>query len=292
MSEAFDTGMILPTGPQDCGAFFLDAIGPYARSQVSVAWHDENRPTNAEMEEAIRAVWDRRTAEADRNGVSLYDGRLCRLIEYAVGEDNDLSLTLGPTSYRAFLGTNLYNAHLRYLHGPETLANPLGVSAIIVADDGYVVLGQRSRQVAYHAERIHPVGGCVEPGENGRLPDPFAAMTDELVQELGLTGPDIHEMTCMGLIRDKHIVQPELLFDVSIARTVDALRAGLGRAAEAGEHAELLIVRDHPASVVTFIESNYAQLTPVCLAGLLLHGLHRWGSGWFASTRGYLRSLI
>jgi hypothetical protein len=52
------------------------------------------------------------------------------------------------------------------------------------------------------------------------------------------------------------------------------------------------VVRDHPASVVSFMEFHIADLTPVALAGLLLHGLHRWGSGWFASTRGYLRSLI
>jgi hypothetical protein len=49
-------------------------------------------------------------------------------------------------------------------------------------------------------------------------------------------------------------------------------------------------VRHHPAAIVTFMENHASQLTPVALATLLLHGLHAWGSGWFASTRGYLRS--
>jgi hypothetical protein len=30
----------------------------------------------------------------------------------------------------------------------------------------------------------------------------------------------------------------------------------------------------------------------VATAWLLLHGLRRWGIGWFASARGYLQSVI
>jgi hypothetical protein len=52
------------------------------------------------------------------------------------------------------------------------------------------------------------------------------------------------------------------------------------------------VLRDHPAAVVDFIERHLAELTPVALAGLLLHGLWRWGSGWFASTRGYVRGVV
>ena len=91
-------------------------------------------------------------------------------------------------------------------------------------------------------------------------------------------------------MRDKHIVQPELIFDV----TADADVKDIRRSPAAGddeEHSELLIIRDHPAAVVTFMEQNYNDLTPVGLATLLLHGLRHWGSGWFAATRGHLRSV-
>jgi hypothetical protein len=43
---------------------------------------------------------------------------------------------------------------------------------------------------------------------------------------------------------------------------------------------------------VSFLEHKFTELTPVCLATLLLHGLRHWGGGWFTSARGYLRSVL
>lgn len=279
-------------GPQDCGAFFLDAVGPYARGQISIRWSEEPRPTIPAVESLIERFWDRRLAQAQREGSKLWDGPLCRLVDYRVN-DKSLDMTLGPTGYRAFVGTNLHNAHLRYLHGPEVLASPLGVSANVIIGGNYILLGLRSSAVTYHAGRIHPIGGCIEPSRDGGLPDPFAAMIEELQEELGVRPDQVGEMVCLGLVRDKHIVQPELIFDMPVAGSADEIRARIHATMNTGgEHTELVVVRNHPASVVTFIESHYAQLTPVALASLLLHGLHNWGSGWFASTRGYLRSLI
>lgn len=278
-------------GPQDCGAFFLDATGPFGLEQIRVGWADQQRPRLDDVETMIAEAWTHRTRQADRDGVNLFDGPLCRLIAYVCHPDR-LSLTLGPTSYRSFVGTNLHNAHLRYSHGPEVLANPLGVSALLVLQEGFLLLGRRSETVAYHAGRIHPVGGCVDPTGDGQPPCPFATMRTELREELDIQGGQINRLTCLGLIRDKHIVQPELLFDAGVTCSYEDLQANMASADHGDEHAELLLVRDHPASVVTFIETNYSQLTPVALAGLLLHGLVHWGSGWFASTRGYLRSLI
>lgn len=277
-------------GPQDCGAFFLDAVGPYRPGQIHARWSDEQRPTAPGVEEFVEKLWNRRLGEAAVSGTRLWDGPLCRLIHCARNSDG-LEMTLGPTSYRAFVGTNLHNAHLRYTHGPEVLANPLGVSAVVMTEDRYLLLGLRAQWLAYHAGRIHPIGGCVEPAPPGASIDPFAAMATELREELGLEESDLGPMICLGLIRDKHIVQPELIFDAATRSTVEQIRARSARS-DGGEHSELFVLRNHPGSVVTFIESNLTRLTPVALAGLLLHGMHHWGIGWFASTRGYLRSLI
>ncbi len=278
-------------GPQDCGAFFLDAVGPYSPGQLRVSWSDQIRPTLPEVEAFIEASWLRRAAEAAVAGASLWDGPLCRLIDYSPSPRR-LDMTLGPTGYRDFLGTNLYNAHLRYTHGPEMLASPIGVSAIIVVRDRFLLLGRRSRAVAYHPERIHPFGGCAEPTGNTDPPDMFASLAAELRQELAIDPDAIGEMLCLGMVRDKQIVQPELVFDAPVNISVADIRVRAGNADDGREHTDILIVRDDPASVVSFIELNITDLTPVALAGLLLHGLHAWGTGWFASTRGYLRTLI
>lgn len=274
----------------DCGTFFLDFIGTLTPQQLHVQWSALKRQTNQEVENIIENTWAAEVDCARQNGRKLYDGHLCRLWE-CTHQGSSINLVLGEVSFKEFLGTNLTHAYLRYFHGPEILADALGVSAALRTSDGFLLLGRRSQRVLYHAGRIHPIGGVLE--RNGAdTPQPFAAITEELAQETNLTGDHLGEIVCLGLVRDKHIVQPELIFDVVADADVAHARRLTSQAPDAEEHSELLAVRDHPAAVVTFIEQNYNELTPLALATLLLHGQRHWGSGWFAATRGYLRSVI
>lgn len=278
-------------GPQDCGRFILEVLGPYRRDQLHVKWTPQARPVNEQVERFIDSAWRRRCQQAQEEGLQLWDGRLCRLIEYRC-DVNELDMTLGPTSFRDFVGTNLHNAHLRYSHGCDVMANPVGVSAVVSAEGRYLVLGRRSETVAYHAGRVHPIGGCLEPSPNGGVPDPFACIAQEVCEELGVPAEALQTPLCQGMVRDKHIHQPELMFDLALTTSVEEIRHLVATASGRQEHSDLVIVRDHPAAVVDFIERHLSELTPVALAALLLHGLWRWGSGWFASTRGYLRGVI
>lgn len=280
-----------PDGPRDCGLFFLDALGEYAPDQVSARWVDDVRPTNREVDRQIDKAWDEQRLRAEASDIRLHDARLCRLIDHRATDD-DLTLTLGTVSYRDFVGTNLTSPHLRYLHGDEVLANPLGVSAAVVTSDDFLVLGRRSGRVLWHAGMIHPVGGMVEPRDQTLAPDPFACMAAELCEETGVCNGDVVESVCVGLVRDRRIVQPELIFDLTVQPTAEDIRRRAAEACDAHEHAEMVPVRDNSASVVSFIERRIDELTPVALATLLLHGLRRWGSGWFATARGYLRRVV
>lgn len=291
----------------DCGTFLFDCLGTFTEQQVQVVASARRRKTNPEVDAIIESTWLAEVQCARQAGTRLYDGRLFRLIDHTC-RGRLLTLTLGPVSFKEFLGTNLTHAYLRYLHGPEVLADVLGVSAAVSSRDGFLILGRRSRHVAYHAGRIHPIGGVVESaGPDQPPPHPARAMVKELTEEMNLTEPDVKTVLCIGLVRDKHIVQPELIFDVAADADVSQLRRLPDRQAQrvqraahnaaakpdlVEEHTELVPIRDHPAAVVSFIEQNFGELTPVAMATLLLHGLHHWGSGWFAATRGYLRSLI
>ncbi|MFW6132310.1 MAG: hypothetical protein ACOC8F_00325 [Planctomycetota bacterium] len=279
-------------GPRDCGTFLLDLVGSYAPQQVAVRWSEAPRPTCPEVDRLIARTWTDRARRAEHEGWMFYDGALCRLTEWSA-DDGVLTLTLGAVSYREFLGTNATHAHIRYVHGPEVLADPLGVSAALTTAEGFLVLGRRSRRVMQYAGRIHPVGGLVEPGaEASALPDPFLTMRAELEEELALDPQRVGRMLCIGLVRDKHTDQPELILDVTTDTEVGELRADQAAATDSAEHTGLEPVRDDPASLVNFIEQRYAKLTPVALATLLLHGLHSWGTGWFAAARGYCRNVI
>ncbi|MCJ7543516.1 MAG: NUDIX hydrolase [Phycisphaerae bacterium] len=278
-------------GSCDCGPFLLDALGPFGRRNVTLTWTDRERRSTAEIDRLIDRAWDQAMDLARRTGRKLYDGQLCRLIDYAV-KGRTLHLVAGPTTFREFLGTNYANPHLVHTAGPEVLASPLGVSAAVIASDGFIVLGRRSDQVAWHGGMVHPIGGIVELDDASRPQHPFDAMRKELREETGTVPRRGGPAVCLGLVRDKALPQPELIFRIDVAADVRTLRASAKGAVEGNEHSELVAVRDRPTSVVSFIEKHGQETTPVALATLLLYGLDRWGSDWFATARGYLRKLL
>jgi len=278
-------------GPRDCGTFFLDVVGTFTRPEVNVCWSDQKRQCNDELGRLIDQAWEVALWQARKADRTLFNGPLCRLISYAVTQGR-FDLTLGPVTYKEFVGTNQTQAYVRYVHGPDVLADPLGVSAAITTADGFLLLGRRSARVAQYPERLHPVGGTVEPVEGDRVPDPFQSMLNEFVEETAIGLDSVRDITLLGLVRDKNTVQPELIFDLSVNVDAAAVRQGAATAVDAEEHTEIVPVRAHPAAVVTFLQQNFSELTPVGLATLLLHGQQHWGSGWFAAARGYLRSVI
>lgn len=272
----------------DCGTFFLDCAGCFGHSQVHVESSPAVRQKHPNVERLIEETWRNEIVRAQEAGKTLFDGRLCRL-NSASYRNSTLELSVGEVSFKEFLGTNLTHAYLRYVHGPEVLADALGASAVIRTGDGFLLLGMRSQSVLYHAGRIHPIGGIIEAAKDQPV-DPFAAMKREIEQEINVS--EFQDIHCLGLVRDKHIIQPELVFDVSIGLEFIDVRQLAEKALDAHEHSEWVPLRDHPAAAVNFIEQNYCRLTPLAMASLLLHGLRHWGSGWFAATRGYLRSVI
>jgi len=278
-------------GPCDVGPFFLDVTGTYLPEDVTVQWSDSPRPTNREVEDLIERAWAERTGGGTKQSPRLFNGRLCRLID-CKPRKRKLTLTLGAVSFKEFLGTNVAAPHIRYVHGPEVLADALGVSAAITTRDGFLVLGRRSDRVAHYPGKIHPIGGVVERTEDGPPGDLFQALCKEIHEETHLPPERIGPIVGLGLVRDKQTVQPEFIFDVQVDAGLQTLRRSWADAADAGEHSEILSVRNSSSAVVSFIEQYDSELTPLAVAALMLHGQRQWGSGWFVSTRGYLRQRI
>jgi hypothetical protein len=278
-------------GPRDCGRFLLDAVGAFTSDQLRI----DCQPSRMDLPEDIRTLveeaWQQALEDASSRGARLYDGRLARLMDYQWSA-NQLELTLGEVGFKDFVGTNLANPHLRYSHGHEVLANALGVSSSLVTDDGFLVLCRRSPRVYFHTGRLHPLGGIVEYADGSDRADPFETIREEIREEAALDEQELAEVVCIGLVRDKRIVQPELIFEMTVRVQMNELLQRCRQAPDGGEHAEIVPVRDHPSAITSFIERNSDDLTGVGLATLLLHGLYRWGTGWFTKTRGYLRGVI
>ena len=232
--------------------------GDWGPGEVEAEWTDRSsRPVIPEVEAAIERAW---AETLSRPGVHLFDGPMCRL-EDATASTSRLRLVLSPTSYKAFLGTNLTHPEFADRFGPRVLANPVGVSPALETSDGFLLLGRRSETVAYYPGRVHPFAGALEPKDAG---DVFAAVRRDLAEELSLRDHDVTELRCTGLVEDDRLRQPELIFRARCALT----RAEVEARVDPAEHRGLWAVRASPENVDR--AKSDPALTPVAIASLLL----------------------
>jgi hypothetical protein len=251
-------------------AFNLE--GEFSVSQVHCTAVPSTRRIVPEVEALIDAAW---RDVLSRPGVKLYDGPISRLERFRLADDQ-LHLELSQTSYRIFVGTNLYYPELADRFGPEVMANPVGVSTILSTADRKLLFGIRNATVAYYPRRTHPFAGSLEPRDNC---DVFAAARRELREELALRDTDLGALTLVGLVEDRLIRHPELIFSVNSRLDEKSLIAQMDQA----EHHESIAVPTERAAVESAL--NDTSFTPVGIACLLLWGRKQFGAGWFAEMR-------
>ena len=99
-------------------------IGSWPPGSITCSWVPGTFHPTPPIQQAIDQTWDRLSA---RPGVDLFDGPMCRLEGYEV-DDRQVRLRLSRTSYKPFVGTNMYNPQIAQELGPEALANPVGLS--------------------------------------------------------------------------------------------------------------------------------------------------------------------
>ncbi|MFO0971914.1 MAG: hypothetical protein U1A27_00540 [Phycisphaerae bacterium] len=264
--------------------FVVLAVGRFPRDAVRVTFEDVPRSTTPELEAIIAREWEARLAIAQQRDQSLYDGRLVRYRSHLQREDG-LAICTGPTGYREFVGTNLYHADRLDEFGWERFANPIGTTATLETADGFLVFGRRSQRVAFHGGHVHTIGGTLETVDvrpDGTV-DVFASVLRELHEEAGLSAAALESFDCVGLIRDREIVQPELLFEGRTRLRLAELMAAMRGAEAADEHVALVALPAAPAAVVPFL-CQRRPIAPVACGALLLSGAARWGQKWFESA--------
>ncbi len=238
--------------------FLLDFFGHYARAQVETQACDTPRRTTPSVEAAIARTWEVQVALAREEERLLFDGQLARFVG-AEATGGKLRLHLATTSYREFVGTNLYNMATARREGVDALANPLGVSAAIVTADGFLAFGRRSDRVALHAGYLHAVGGMIDASDrrDDGAYDVFGAMLREAMEELAITEDEVLDMHITGMVRDRLLHQPELLFDAAVSLTRADLLARFDDSLAGGEHAGLEFVYDDPEAVLLCRQKRY-----------------------------------
>jgi 8-oxo-dGTP pyrophosphatase MutT (NUDIX family) len=246
------------------------ATGDWGAEQIRVTQVPGGRRIVPEVERLIDGAWHQAQS---RPGIRLFDGPMCRLESWRV-EHDVLRLTLSDTSYKPFFGTNLSNPELAERYGRDVMANPVGVSPALRTSDNFLLLGRRNSSVAYYPSRIHPFAGCLEPKDQGDL---TGAVRRELYEELSLSDRDILDVRCTGIVEDRELRQPELIFRAEVSLT----RVEIESQVHADEHHDSVAIPATRDGIEQMIADP--ALTPVGVASLVLWGRTRFGDEWFAT---------
>ncbi|HUX06964.1 MAG TPA: hypothetical protein VMX35_06575 [Acidobacteriota bacterium] len=251
MKDRPDTGIVV----LHCGRF--------PRDKVTAELDREPFDPGPGIAAQIAAEWSTRLRQAQDMGAELFDGPLVRLVSWSVVE-GELRLGLQPTGYKDFVGTNLRDPSLP----PAKRADPLGNSALVFTSDDRIMLGRRSGKVFGHPGRVHCIGGHIEPDRHltGRRLDTFAAISDEVIEELNVEAKDIAEITCLGLVRDAATHQPEQMFAVRVNLTSRELHP------RGPEHETLAAVVNSAKEIEKFLADCGEMMVPAasaCLAAYL-----------------------
>lgn len=247
-------------------------VGEFADSQVHCMTVPTTRKINPQIETLIDIAWRK---VLSKPGIKLYDEPISRLERFEKRGDQ-LHLQLSQTSYRIFVGTHLYHPELADYFGPEVMANPVGVSTVLQTADGKLLFGVRNRSVAYYPRRTHPFAGSLEPRDRCRV---FSAARRELREELALSRDDLGSLTLFGLVEDRRIRHPELIFSATTQLTEAQLIAQMDQA----EHHDTVAIPADQAGVESALRKK--SFTPVAIACLLLWGRIHFGVKWYNRRR-------
>ena len=259
----------------------LHAHGPFFDGQVRMRWCDDSPSVGGQVRTLVAEIWSEEVERARREGRNLFNGPLVRYLRHRIS-DGCLEIDVGATDYAHFLATNVLNAHRAEEIGWDQFSCPMGTSTTLLTADGWLLVGRRNERVAIHRGAVHTFSGGLEAGH--KLPDGtfdvFASMRRELQEELGIGRDDIIEMVCLGLICDRKVRQPELIFDTQVRLTRDEIAARIDPDSADEEHDEIVGCRCEPDAIMPFLESC-GLTAPLTVGTFCLVGQHRFGQEWF-----------
>ncbi|XP_051225150.1 nudix hydrolase 9 [Lolium perenne] len=229
------------SGPGTAYKLLLSCPAGLPRSRVSVKFDpsfDRVPHPDSSLEESIDEIWNHRLQENS----SLYSGTKFRYGGHASHHNDEpnqeysVSLHLGLTDYRTFVGTNLSPLWENFLVPSEDdsvccqhVSNPLGNGAIVETSDQKIIVLQRSNNVGESPGYYVFPGGHSEPEEVGILAhqndiedvgrlidrvsdEMFDGIIREVVEETGVPASSLTAPIFIGVSRRELNVRPAAFF--------------------------------------------------------------------------------
>jgi hypothetical protein len=258
--------------------FEMLAQGLYRPDQLIVTYDPALRmPKTAEIENWMESLWQEKLARAKANGTRLFDAPLFRFVSAQVTDDQ-LTITIGDTSYREYVATRTSEFGLMYPR--QELGNALSVCSVIETSDEAILLEKR-QGVDVYVGRYHVIGGFFERAldtDQRERPDPFAAMRREIREETGIQTDDIHDQYCLGAVYDITTPHAELCF---LTRLHIPLAEVHKRQPEDNEIQHLLSLPVNAESLRAFLLDNHGNISATGEPNLTLYGGWKFGVEWY-----------
>ncbi|XP_055834029.1 nudix hydrolase 9 isoform X2 [Solanum dulcamara] len=225
-------------------------------SQVSVVFdeaYDRIPHPDPTLEQSISEIWDARVQQSS----SLYNGTKFRYGGYNFDVGNDpkqqlhVSLHLGLTDYRTFVGTNLSLMWERFLVPSE----------VVETSDGRILVLQRSNKVGEFPGYFVFPGGHPEPQEVGIIShegfqelnqchminskvsqEMFDSIVREVVEEIGAPANSLSSPIFIGISRRVLNVRPTAFFFIKCNLLSDEIQQLYSSAQDGFESTQLYAV--------------------------------------------------
>ncbi|MDP3063250.1 MAG: NUDIX domain-containing protein [Chloroflexota bacterium] len=213
-----------------------------------------------------------------RSGRRLTDGVLYRVLGFSQSAER-LRISLGRTSYREYLCTNVAHPEWRQEYGPECMSDAVAVTGVAVTQDGQVPVQRRSALVGEW-----PGAYAVAPSGHPQPPNTIQeALMEELVEETGARHDEVEgEPRLTGLVLETARHKTEVTFLLRLALTWAQLKERVP--ADAWEYQSLEPLTWTPGACAEFLLSHEEETIPQSHGGLLLAGRVQFGQRWYEQT--------
>lgn len=249
-------------------------MGTFGPDDITIEMTDRRIDRGQQLEQKIKEEWASRAAKG------WFPGPLVRLEKFNLSMDGKLSLILGETDFKEYIGSRDLESLRRF--GYEGIANPLSTSSVLVTSDQKIIVIQKLRGDA--SGSIDVLGGYVHPEKDidptvGKL-SLFKAAKREIAEEAGVKEGEISELWCLGLSYEyANLCHPVASFvaKTSLSSIEIKKRHQMGEVEVIVVEPERLAQSENEEYVIDLLRDHYPNIEPDGRVSIAL--ARRWLSG-------------
>ncbi len=224
---------------------------------VKVKWAPHFHDLPPDMLIEIEKFWE------NEKNIKMYNGQLARLDSWIV-KKNILNLNLSITDYSTLFYSNHHIQYIIKKWGKKYISRALGISAVVLTSDRFLILMRRSNLVGEYPECIDVFGGHINLSHDLEFPGIRESMLKGLDEELGIGNKEVN-LDCIGLITNTQNEKPELIFTANIALTVNEIINKMNNAVDSFEFSRIIVLPGLENVLTSFINKNENLFSPSAL---------------------------